>query len=218
MFLKIEAKQYLCKMQDTYRSITKASPEVLFKEKGSKFFGYAFPVKTEEEVEDALQLLKKKHHKARHFCYAYQLGMQYEKYRVNDDGEPSNSAGMPIYGQLQSFEVTHILVVVVRYFGGTKLGVGGLISAYKTTAQLSLEASKISSFEIQKNLYLQCTYDLMNSVMRLVKEENLAISKQELLEDCTFTIPIRLNDFEAVRQKAETIYGLNVWNEGEEEK
>lgn len=207
--------QYLCIMQDTFKSIKNESPEVLFKEKGSKFFGYAFPVKSEEEVEDALQMLKKKHHKARHFCYAYQLGMHYEKYRVNDDGEPSNSAGMPIYGQLQSFEVTNILVIVVRYFGGTKLGVGGLISAYKITAQQSLEASNIIQKEIQKNLYLQCSYDLMNAVMRLVKEEQLEISQQDLLEDCTFTIPVRLNDFEAIKLKAASIYGLKVSSEDE---
>lgn len=200
-------------MQDTFKSICQPSPEVVFKEKGSKFFGYAFPVKTEEEVEDALQMLKKKHHKARHFCYAYQLGMHYEKYRVNDDGEPSNSAGMPIYGQLQSFEVTNILVVVVRYFGGTKLGVGGLISAYKTTALQSLETSKIIQKEIQKNLYLQCSYDLMNAVMRLVKEEKLEISEQKLLEDCTFTIPIRLNALETIKEKVAAIFGVKIMDE-----
>src|SRR5699024_1705248 len=103
--------------------------EGLYKAKGSKFYSYAFPVKDETEVEQALVELKEKHHKARHFCYAWQLGRNYDHYRANDDGEPSNSAGMPIYGQLQAFEVTDILVVSVRYFGGTKLGVGGLITA-----------------------------------------------------------------------------------------
>ena len=129
--------------QDTYKTLIKPSAEVLFKERGSKFFGYAYPVKNEEEIKQYLDELKKQHHTARHFCYAWQLGNNYEHYRANDDGEPSNSAGMPIYGQLQSFNITNCLVVVVRYFGGTKLGVGGLIQAYKTTAQLALEASKI---------------------------------------------------------------------------
>ena len=129
--------------KDTYKTILKPGKETLFKERGSKFFGYAFPVKTEDEVKDYIEELKKKHHTARHFCYAWQLGKSYDSYRANDDGEPSNSAGMPIYGQLQAFDVTNVLVVSVRYFGGTKLGVGGLIQAYKTSAQLALEASKI---------------------------------------------------------------------------
>ena len=128
---------------DTYKTIEFPSEEILFKEKGSKFFGYAFPVTTEEAIKEHLEILKKQHHTARHWCYAWQLGKSYELYRANDDGEPSNSAGMPIYGQLQSFELTNILLVVVRYFGGTKLGVGGLIQAYKTTAQWALEASEI---------------------------------------------------------------------------
>jgi uncharacterized YigZ family protein len=128
--------------KDTYKTILKASKEVLFKEKGSKFYGYAFPVTSEDEVKQQIENLKQ-HHSARHWCYAWQLGKNYEHYRANDDGEPSNSAGMPIYGQLQSFDVTNILVVVVRYFGGTKLGVGGLIQAYKTTAQMALETSKV---------------------------------------------------------------------------
>lgn len=205
-------------MKDTYYCVVSPSEEILLKEKGSKFFGYAFPVENETQVEEAIQELRKIHHKARHFCYAYQIGMQYEKFRANDDGEPSNSAGMPIYGQLQSFDVTNTLVVVVRYFGGTKLGVGGLISAYKTSAQMALEASKIEEREIQEKLYIQCSYDLMNAVMRLVKEENLNISEQILQENCKFMIPIRLGDFETIKEKAKAIYGLKVWEGDEEEK
>ena len=113
-------------LKDTYRTITKPSEEVLFKDKNSKFFGYAFPVKNEEEIKEHLEDLRKKHHAARHWCYAWQLGKEEYRYRANDDGEPSNSAGMPIYGQIQSFDVTNVLIVVVRYFGGVKLGVGGL--------------------------------------------------------------------------------------------
>ena len=131
------------KINDTYNTITKPSQDVLFKDKNSKFFGYAFPVKSEEEIKSYLEALKKQHHSARHWCYAYQLGTETTNYRANDDGEPNNSAGMPIYGQIQSFNLTNVLVVVVRYFGGVKLGVGGLINAYKTTAQLALESSNI---------------------------------------------------------------------------
>jgi uncharacterized YigZ family protein len=129
--------------KDTYKTILNPSKETLFKEKGSKFFGYAFPVLDEDDVKNFLNNLRKQHHTARHYCYAYQIGIEKIKFRANDDGEPNNSAGLPIYGQIQSFEVTNILVVSVRYFGGTKLGVGGLISAYKTSAQLALQASEI---------------------------------------------------------------------------
>ena len=110
-------------MIDTYKTINNTSPEILFKEKNSKFFGYAFPVSDENDVKNCLEEVKKQHHSARHFCYAYQIGTEEKQHRVNDDGEPNNSAGMPIYGQIQSFDVTNILIVVVRYFGGVKLGV-----------------------------------------------------------------------------------------------
>ena len=123
-------------MDDTFKTILKPSKEVLFKDKNSKFFGYVFPVLNEDDVKNNLEALKKQHHAARHWCYAYQLGTEFVKYRANDDGEPSNSAGMPIYGQIQSFDVTNVLIVVVRYFGGVKLGVGGLINAYRTTAKI----------------------------------------------------------------------------------
>jgi len=114
-------------IKDTYNTITKASEEVLFKDKNSKFFGYAFPVSNEGQAKLHIETLKKKHHQAGHFCYAYQIGIETLKYRANDDGEPNNSAGTPIYGQIQSFDLTNILVVVVRYYGGVKLGVSGLI-------------------------------------------------------------------------------------------
>ncbi|MFT5751921.1 MAG: putative YigZ family protein, partial [Dokdonia sp.] len=131
-------------MKDTYRTITIPSPEVLFKDRNSKFFGYAFPISSEEEVKPLIDQLRKSHHQARHWCYAWVLGNTYERFRANDDGEPSNSAGAPIHGQLQSFDLTNVLVVVVRYFGGTKLGVGGLINAYRTGAQLALDAAIIA--------------------------------------------------------------------------
>ena len=128
---------------DSFKTIAFPSEEILFKEKNSKFFGYAFPITSESEIKSLIEPLRKKHFNAVHFCYAFQTGTESIYFRANDDGEPSNSAGMPIYGQIQSFLITNVLVVIVRFFGGTKLGVGGLISAYKTAAQMTLEASTI---------------------------------------------------------------------------
>jgi uncharacterized YigZ family protein len=196
--------------KDEYKSLQSPSKEVLFKDKGSKFFGYAFPVKTENDINQALLKLKDKHHKARHFCYAWQLGKTYDSYKVNDDGEPNNSAGMPIYGQLQAFEITNCLIVVIRYFGGTKLGVGGLISAYKTTAKMALEESRITKHTIDHQLQVICEYDLMNEVMRLVKEYNLAIMEQDLKIKCKFIISIRQKDFNKIKSRFEQIYGLEL--------
>ena len=196
--------------EDTYKTIKKPSEEILFKEKGSKFFGYAFPVLTEDDVKEKLELLKKKHHSARHFCYAYQIGIEKTQYRANDDGEPNNSAGLPIYGQIQSFGVTNILVVSVRYFGGTKLGVGGLISAYKTSAQLALETSEILVKTIDVNYQLKFNYDLMNVVQRIIKEKNLEIVSQTLEMDCEYVISVRKNDAKAIFTIFDSLYKLTI--------
>tara|TARA_B100000678_G_scaffold115582_1_gene96738 strand:+ start:25517 stop:26128 length:612 start_codon:yes stop_codon:yes gene_type:complete len=196
--------------EDLYKTIFTPGEEVLFKDKGSKFFGYAFPVKSEDEINLALEEMKSKHHKARHWCYAWQLGKRYEHYRANDDGEPSNSAGMPIYGQLQSFEVTNILVVVVRYFGGVKLGVGGLINAYKTTAQMALEASAIKTKTINTEYKVTCDYPNMNKVMRVIKEKNLNVTNQILEMDCQIFISVRENEAENIYDKFDGIYGVKI--------
>ena len=198
--------------KDTYKTITKPSTEVLFKEKNSKFFGYVFPVKTEEAVKLHLEALKKQHHSARHWCYAYQIGIQENQiqFRVNDDGEPNNSAGMPIYGQIQSFEVTNVLIVVVRYFGGVKLGVGGLITAYKTTAQLALEQSKIVTKTINQEIELKFEYKDMNKVMRVIKEKNLKIVRQILELTCTVVISVRLKNIKSVLEAFEPIFGVEL--------
>jgi uncharacterized YigZ family protein len=195
---------------DSYKTILKASKETLFKEKGSKFFGYAFPVLNEEDVKDCLEELKKKHHSARHFCYAYQIGVEDVKYRANDDGEPNNSAGLPIYGQIQSFEVTNILIVSVRYFGGTKLGVGGLISAYKTSAQLTLEASKILEKTIDVHFQLNFEYELMNAVQRIIKEKNLEVIHQKLELACEYVISIRKKDAPSIFEIFENLYKVDI--------
>ncbi|MDO6759090.1 YigZ family protein [Tamlana sp. 2_MG-2023] len=196
--------------KDTYKTITKSPEPTLFKEKNSKFFGYAFPVKTEDDVKDCLTEVKKEHHSARHWCYAYQMGTETISYRANDDGEPSNSAGMPIYGQIQSFDVTNILIVVVRYFGGVKLGVGGLISAYRTSAQLTLEASKIIKKTINIDYRITFDYKNMNTVMRIIKEKKLNIINQKLELDCQITISIRKKEADAIFDIFNNLYEIEI--------
>jgi len=169
-------------LNDTYKTIESASEAILFKEKNSKFYGYAIPISFEEEVKNHLEILRKQHYGAVHFCYAFQIGTDNIKFRGNDDGEPSNTAGAPIYGQIQSFELTNILVVVVRFFGGIKLGVGGLITAYRTSAQMALEASKIIEKTINTHFLVSFDYKNMNKVMRVIKEKNLEIISQKMNE------------------------------------
>ena len=194
---------------DTYKTIASSVQEVIFKEKSSKFLGYAFPVTSEEEIKAHLEEVKKAHFSARHWCYAWQLGYgTVQRYRANDDGEPNNTAGIPIYGQIQSFELTNILVIVVRYFGGIKLGVGGLVQAYKTTAQLTLQVAEIEEKLITEELRIRFDYPLMNKVMRVVKEQNLTITQQNLTENCELQLAIRQSDYQRMQELFENIYGV----------
>lgn len=197
-------------MKDAYKTIENPSEETLFKDRNSKFFGYAFPVLNEDDVKNALEILKKKHHAARHFCYAWQFGTDKIRFRANDDGEPNNSAGMPIYGQIQAFEVTNILIVSVRYFGGTKLGVGGLINAYKNSAKLALEASKIVEKTIDVHFQISFGYDLMNKVMRIVKEKQINILSQTLELDCLYVISIRKSEANAIFEIFTNLYKVEI--------
>ena len=197
-------------MDDLYKTITKPSIETLFKDRNSKFYGYAFPVTEEASVKDFLEFLRKKHHTARHFCYAWQLGTESVRFRANDDGEPSNSAGMPIYGQIQSFDVTNILVVSVRYFGGTKLGVGGLISAYRASARLTLESSAIEEKTIDESFQLNFQYDLMSKVLRILKENSITIKRQKLELDCEMIIAVRKSHTQKVVKIFETLYKVEI--------
>ena len=185
-------------IKDTFKTITSPSPEILFKEKNSKFFGYAFPITSEDEIKSILFNLRKQHFGAGHFCYAFQLGTDTVSFRVNDDGEPSNSAGMPIYGQIQSFSLTNILVVVVRFFGGVKLGVGGLITAYKTAAQMALEETVIIEKTIDIHYEISFDYKNMNKVMRIIKEKNLVILSQQMEERCQIQISTRKKNAEII--------------------
>jgi uncharacterized YigZ family protein len=195
---------------DTYKTISTASEEVLYKEKNSKFFGYAFPVTTEEEIKEILEGLRKTHFSARHWCYAYQIGTEKIQYRANDDGEPNNSAGMPIYGQIHSFEVTDVLIVVVRYFGGVKLGVGGLITAYKTAAQMAMENAEIIECTIDKNFIISFGYAHMNKVMRIIKEKNLQIISQKMEMDCEIQISIRKKNVQKLLDTFENLYEIKL--------
>ncbi len=194
---------------DTYQTIASESEEVLFKEKGSKFFGYAFPIETEDEVKPIIEDLRKLHPHAVHFCYAYQLGTAPKiSYRANDDGEPSNTAGAPIYGQIQSFGVTNILIVVVRIFGGTKLGVGGLIAAYRTTAQMTLEVCEIVEKTIDVQFLISFDYKNMNKVMRVIKEKKLDIISQEMEMDEDTGLPIGKIMTKTRKKNAESIFDI----------
>ena len=197
-------------MDDLYKTITKPSIETLFKDRNSKFYGYAFPVTEEASVKDFLEFLRKKHHTARHFCYAWQLGTESVRFRANDDGEPSNSAGMPIYGQIQSFDVTNILVVSVRYFGGTKLGVGGLINAYRASARLTLESSAIEEKTIDESFQLNFQYDLMSKVLRILKENSITITRQKLEMDCEIIIAVRKSHTKNIVKIFETLYRVEI--------
>jgi uncharacterized YigZ family protein len=196
--------------QDTYKTILTSPEPILYKDKNSKFFGYAFPVTDEENVKTYIEELKKEHHSARHWCYAYQIGTENISYRANDDGEPNNSAGMPIYGQIQSFEVTNVLIVVVRYFGGVKLGVGGLISAYKTAAQMVLETAQIVEKTIDVHYIIKFEYINMNKVMRVIKEKNIDIINQKMEISCEIEIAIRKNNAQNIYEAFQSIYEIDI--------
>ncbi len=195
---------------DTYKTLSKASEPIIFKEKKSKFYGYAFPVQTIEEVKPILEILKKKHQGANHVCYAWQLGVETKSYRANDDGEPNNSAGMPIFGQIQAFEVTNTLVAVVRIFGGTKLGVGGLISAYREAAKMALDVSSIIEKVQKLPIHLSFEYADMDFVMRIIKQYRLKIQEQELKEKCAIQVLVPKSEFENIHSIFESKHTIQL--------
>lgn len=195
--------------EDSYNTI-KEQAEGLFKDKGSKFIAHAFPIRTEDEVKDALVEIKKKYHDARHHCYAYKIGLGEDNYRVNDDGEPSGTAGKPIYGQILSNELSDILIIVVRYFGGTLLGTSGLINAYRSAASESINNANIIQRIIKKPLILGFTYELMSVVMRIVKDESLEVLEQDFRESCQLILNIRLGDYERISSRFDDVYGIEI--------
>lgn len=200
-------------MSDEYRTINKESTG-FFKDKGSKFYSYVFPVENEEEVKDILVRLKKEHHSARHHCYAWRIGTEEIKFRANDDGEPSSTAGKPILGQLQSYDVTNILLVVVRYFGGTLLGTSGLINAYKNASIDVLNTVEIQTKLIEKKYELSFEYPLLNTVMQILKQEELEIINTDFKENCKLWFKVRKNDAERVLQIFADIFGVKITGGG----
>ncbi|RIH63478.1 YigZ family protein [Mariniphaga sediminis] len=196
-------------MTDTYKTI-KSKSEGSFKDKGSKFFAFVFPVKNEEEVKELLTQIKKEHHSARHHCYAWRLGTEDILFRANDDGEPSSTAGKPILGQLQSFEVTNVFLVVVRYFGGTLLGTSGLINAYRTAAAEALKNADIVTRIIEENFRLKFTYKEMNDVMQIVKQENLHITDTRFELDCQLNFSVRKSEASRIEELFRNFYGVEI--------
>lgn len=196
--------------KDTYKTISKPAHGDLFKDKNSKFYGYAFPVTNEDQIKTHIEALKKEHYSARHWCYAYQIGTESIQYRANDDGEPNNSAGMPIYGQIQSFDVTNVLIIVIRYYGGVKLGVGGLINAYRTGAQLALESAEIIKKTIDVAFQLKFEYKNMSKVMRLLKENQVEITNQTLELSCLLEISVRKGNSYYVFNLFDQFFGVKI--------
>ena len=178
--------------KSTYLTLLKRS-EGLYSEKGSKFIGIALPCSTAEKAKELIELIQKEHHKAGHFCYAYRFGLTGAEYRSNDDGEPSNSAGPPILGQLQSFELTNVLIVVLRYYGGTKLGVGGLINAYRTGAKEAILSGKIIEREVFEWVWINFEYSDMPTVMNLIKKHQLEMVEHEFEISCRIKTNLSVN-------------------------
>lgn len=196
-------------MQLTFKTIT-APSFAEFKDRGSRFLGYAFPVATTEEIKLSLQNLKKDHPKAVHHCYAYRLGTEGLQFRANDDGEPSGSAGKPILGQIDSAGLTDILVVIVRYFGGTLLGVPGLINAYKTTTADCLKQAGIIEKNVECRIWMEFEYPLMNEVMQVLKKNNASVYRQEMQLFCIIEAGIPLTNKEHCLSRLKEIHGVEI--------
>ncbi|MDF2447593.1 MAG: YigZ family protein [Bacteroidota bacterium] len=194
---------------DTFLTIEQ-SAEIVFKEKGSKFFAFAFPVENENQIKERINHLKKNHPSANHHCYAYRLGADKLIFRANDDGEPNHTAGKPILGQIQSNDLTDVLIVVVRYFGGTLLGVSGLIQAYKTAAAEVIRECCIIEKQILHSYTVNFPFDQLNEVMKLFKQMECKIIKQNFDSDCTINFRIRKANSEACEIKLRKITGIRL--------
>lgn len=192
-------------MTDQYRTITHQKGEGFYSEKRSKFLAFAHHVTTENEVKELLQAYKKKYYDARHCCYAYMLGADRSVFRTNDDGEPSSTAGKPILGQINAHELTDILIVVVRYFGGTKLGTSGLIVAYRTAAAAAIENAQIETRYVEDIIDYSFTYPLLNEVMRVVKELEPRIVSQTFDNTCHISLAIRKSQAAELRQRLQQL-------------
>lgn len=191
----------------TYHTIKEKS-EALYKEKGSKFLAFAYPVKFEEDIKEIQESLRKEYYDARHHCFAWVLGMDEQSYRSNDDGEPAHSAGDPILGQIRSFELTNILVVVIRYFGGTKLGVGGLINAYKTATEAALSKAKKKTIYKTNQITMNFSYDMMSVVERIISEFHIDVIERDFQMSCKIKGVIKNDLLDGFREKTSDLYTI----------
>ena len=201
-------------IKDSYLTI-EGEAEAIFKEKSSKFLCYAYHVESEEEIAAYLEPLRKRYYDATHHCYAWRLGPFGEKFRANDDGEPSSTAGKPILGQLLSREVTNCLIVVVRYFGGTKLGVPGLIEAYKESTIAVLDVCKVEERTVDKILYVRYPFESMDGVMRAVKAVGPKVLEQTFDNVCAMRLAVRLSQADALLGRLEKVEGITIDDETE---
>ncbi|GAB5418771.1 MAG: YigZ family protein [Crocinitomicaceae bacterium] len=200
-------------MKDSYRTVTSRS-EGLYKEKGSKFIGIVARCYSEAEAKELLEAWRKEHQKAGHLCYAFRIGLNGERYRSNDDGEPANSAGAPILGQLQSFDLTNVLAGVVRYYGGTKLGVGGLIGAYRTATKEAIEATQIIELEVFQHVHLLFEYADMAGVMNCLKKWNLEMDNHSFEHQCEIQCSLPLNQAESIQSELKAFDTLTLTDKG----
>ncbi len=196
-------------MDDTYKTITQTS-EGLYKEKMSKFLSFAVPCSSAQEALDIVKLYRNEYCDARHCCWAYMIGPERKEFRSNDDGEPSGTAGKPILGQINSFELTNLVVIVVRYFGGIKLGTSGLIEAYRTAAQEALSVAQIEERLIEEELQVAFEYPLMGDVMRIAKEEGATVLAQDFHLSCRLHLSLRRGQMPHMRQRFEDLYGATI--------
>jgi len=202
---------------DAYLTI-KSSSEGLYKEKGSRFVSYAFPVTTQEDIKTHLETIRKQHHAARHHCYAWMLGSTRENFKANDDGEPSGSAGKPILGQINSFNLTNVLVVVVRYFGGKLLGVPGLINAYRTAAESAIRNAEIIRCVELEHFDIEFPYSSLNDVMKIIKDEDVDHENRKFEMVCSITVNVRPSESERIKSLFSRIAGLKLLRAGEGRK
>jgi uncharacterized YigZ family protein len=184
-----------------FKTIESPVENILLKEKGSKFIGFAFPVNHEEELKKALEKIRSEHPKATHHCYAFRMGLNGENYRANDDGEPSGSAGLPIYNQLLANEITNVLVISVRYYGGTKLGVSGLVKAYKESAKMTLEEAKIIIRELETHIEIEFNFNQQNLIFTLLSKYDAKVLQFDADEKCTVTASLKLAQKESISEK-----------------
>ncbi|CAA7386499.1 IMPACT family protein [Chryseobacterium fistulae] len=184
-----------------YKTLEKPIENTLIKEKGSKFIGFAYPINNEEDIKNILDGIRSEHPKATHHCYAFRMGINGENYRANDDGEPSGSAGLPIYNQLLAHEITNVLIIVVRYYGGTKLGVSGLVKAYKEAAKITLEEANIIVKELETKIEIGFNFNQQNTIFTLLSKVDAKVLNFDTKENCTLTASLKMIQKENISEK-----------------